>query len=338
MRVSNGGRELDATFSVEGQAGAWELVFEARGGTRGTPGAVNTEYHTGLEVLLARLRQLGATIASVEVDSRDTQRKGLTREQRRLRLARQPYPFNLEPAMDLHELRLNICRAQGHIGRAPAAKGYGNGTKRIRLFLRLPEAFAPDRRGLEEVLAFGVADGGASPPHPAPHLPQEDLREPQAEEEEVIERALENIEGRETRSGGQGYARSRALRVAVELHAMKFVTHHYEEAGWAVKDVSARESWDLLCTRPGEPELHVEVKGTMSDGEKVFLTRNEVEHARQRFPQVELAVVTRINITWVGERPVASGGSLWVHSPWVVEDAALSPIAYEYRPPASPSN
>ncbi|NBD09104.1 DUF3883 domain-containing protein [Corallococcus silvisoli] len=179
--------------------------------------------------------------------------------------------------------------------------------------------------------------GSSAGARPALHLAQENLREPHAEEM-VIELALEDIEGRETGSGGQGYARSRALRVAVELHTMKFVTHHYEEAGWEVTDVSARESWDLVCTRVGEPEIHVEVKGTISDGEKVFLTRNEVEHARQRYPHVALAVVTRINITWVEERPVASGGSLRVRSPWVVEDAALSPIAYEYRPPVSPGD
>ena len=50
-----------------------------------------------------------------------------------------------------------------------------------------------------------------------------------------------------------------ARRRAVEEHAMDVAMSCYRDAGWKVDDVSATESFDLLCTRDGE-ELHVEVK------------------------------------------------------------------------------
>ena len=65
----------------------------------------------------------------------------------------------------------------------------------------------------------------------------------------------------------------------------KKASEHYSDLGWSVGDVSLSESYDLRCTRQGE-ELHVEVKGTTSQGERVLLTRNEVAHAREWYPGV----------------------------------------------------
>lgn len=61
---------------------------------------------------------------------------------------------------------------------------------------------------------------------------------------------------------------------------------------------------DLWCVRKGEPELHVEVKGTTADGAEVLLTPNEVQHARSDYPNVALFVMARIE---VGE---AEGGTI----------------------------
>lgn len=74
---------------------------------------------------------------------------------------------------------------------------------------------------------------------------------------------------------------------------MAVAREFYESDGWKVQDVSARKSYDLLCTQTGKT-LHVEVKGTASTGEGVINTRNEVAFMRSEYPATALVVyVTR---------------------------------------------
>src|SRR4030095_16739814 len=56
------GSIVDATYRVEVLDGRRTIVFEARGGTRGTPGAQNTEYAEGLTLLLGRLADAGLSL------------------------------------------------------------------------------------------------------------------------------------------------------------------------------------------------------------------------------------------------------------------------------------
>jgi UvrD/REP helicase N-terminal domain len=84
-------------------------------------------------------------------------------------------------------------------------------------------------------------------------------------------------------------------------------------------------------------ELHVEVKGTSSLGEKVILTGNEVKHATRKDAQVARAVVSGVLVE-VGE----SGFELWggkvrVFNPWSLDTASLEPLGYEYPVPDGPS-
>jgi hypothetical protein len=66
-----------------------------------------------------------------------------------------------------------------------------------------------------------------------------------------------------------------------------------------IDDVSLHESYDLRCELGGD-DLHVEVKGTTSDGDRVLLTRNEVSHARDWYPRVALIVVSCIELIKYG--------------------------------------
>lgn len=133
------------------------------------------------------------------------------------------------------------------------------------------------------------------------------------------------------RSEGQGYESFAPRRKAIENHAMDKAIQYYTHQGWTVTDVSARRSYDLRCTR-GRDRLHVEVKGTTSRGDAVLLTRNEVEHARGAYPNVALFVVAGIRVA-PGNPPTASGGRVFRHEPWNIEEGALAPLAFEYHRP-----
>jgi predicted HNH restriction endonuclease len=62
----------------------------------------------------------------------------LSTDDRRLRLDGFKYPILLQ-GLDCEQLRLELARAQGRTGRTDtAAKGFGNGTKRIRLYFTIP--------------------------------------------------------------------------------------------------------------------------------------------------------------------------------------------------------
>jgi hypothetical protein len=131
---------------------------------------------------------------------------------------------------------------------------------------------------------------------------------------------------------GQRFLTSYEARVAVENHAMLSASSYFEEDGWDVRDVHATESYDLHCTR-GAEELRVEVKGTASLGETVFLTKNEVRHAKDQYPQVALYVLASIHLTQDDNGFVTDGGNPLVILPWMLDDAALTPLAYSYQVP-----
>jgi len=130
------GSVVDATFKAELLAGALTLVFESMGGTKGAPGAQNTDYAEGLTLVLERLGRAGAVLTDAAVDSRTTQELPLV--ERRLVLEEQPYPVALTG--DVQLLRKRLSAAQGRVGRAPEASGAGNPTRRIRLWVESPLA------------------------------------------------------------------------------------------------------------------------------------------------------------------------------------------------------
>lgn len=63
-----------------------------------------------------------------------------------------------------------------------------------------------------------------------------------------------------------------------------------------MKGVGASKPYDLHLTR-GDEKLHVEVKGTTSDGSQIILTRAEVEWQRRFAPDNALVIVHPSN--WI---------------------------------------
>jgi hypothetical protein len=150
--------------------------------------------------------------------------------------------------------------------------------------------------------------------------------------------ALEKVNGSPTAVGeekhiGQGINLDPKERKAVEDYSMTLAKRHFQQRGWKdVRDVSRDESYDLMCLSPGNSELHVEVKGTTSAGTDVILTRNEVTHARQYYPNAALFIVSGIQLSQdaVGE-VVAHGGTLGVLHPWDIDaDGSLEAVQYRY--------
>jgi hypothetical protein len=116
--------------------------------------------------------------------------------------------------------------------------------------------------------------------------------EPPDEVEDAVA-AAELAAGR--RFGAHAPRISPAQKKAIEMHAVQVATSHYQGDGWTVEYVGNGESYDLLCKREGKV-LHVEVKGTRSDGLRVVLTRNEEVHAHDQFPDLSLFVVSGIEL------------------------------------------
>lgn len=123
------GSRVDATFFVERVGDALTIVVESRGGTKGSSTERNGQYSEGLELILERLGATGARLADALVESRDT--AALSPTERRLDLGT-PYPVKIE---DASALRKTLSGAQAKIGRQEGARGSGNRTKRLRLFL-----------------------------------------------------------------------------------------------------------------------------------------------------------------------------------------------------------
>lgn len=111
---------------------------------------------------------------------------------------------------------------------------------------------------------------------------------------------------------------------------MRAATAHFRKLGFQVVDVHDRKPYDLQCTK-GRSELHVEVKGTQGDGEKVFLTKNEVEHARKYPKNAALFVLHGVRVGGSKSSPSASGGKMVLRNPWRVRSTDLEPLAYTYE-------
>ncbi|SES91353.1 DEAD/DEAH box helicase family protein [Stigmatella erecta] len=126
----DGGNVLDASFRIERLNDQLTIIYESRGGTKGSASERNTQYAPGLEMLLARLAAMDAQITDVVVESGKTLE--LPIEQRKLAIEGESYPLRIT---DPVALRRKLGAAQAKVGRPEGAKGSGNSTRRIRLFL-----------------------------------------------------------------------------------------------------------------------------------------------------------------------------------------------------------
>ena len=133
------GAPLDARFVLEQHGDRLHVIMESRGGTKGSDDERNTQYGPGLDLLLARLKELKARIFDALVDSSKT--RALPMEERRLLPTETAFPITIG---DPVELRRRITRAAAQVGREPGAKGRGNETKRIRLIVEAPPELSAD--------------------------------------------------------------------------------------------------------------------------------------------------------------------------------------------------
>ncbi len=85
---------------------------------------------------------------------------------------------------------------------------------------------------------------------------------------------------------------------------MKAATEYFRAQGYNVADVSAKRPYDLECVK-GKAKLFVEVKGTQSSGESIFLTAGEVRYAIEHANSMALFVLHSI---YVDENGSTSGG------------------------------
>jgi hypothetical protein len=125
---------------------------------------------------------------------------------------------------------------------------------------------------------------------------------------------------------GQGFLGDPAWRRALEEHAMNAAIRYLHKEGYDPKDEHKTHPYDLRCTK-GPEILFVEVKGTTTAGESVFVTSGEVGFARKNAPNTALFILHSGQRDGSG-KPV--GGNAVMLRPWKPSDDSLSPIAYTY--------
>lgn len=143
-----------------------------------------------------------------------------------------------------------------------------------------------------------------------------------------IESSVENATNPH-KSGGQGFGLTSKEKKCVELHAMDEAERYLTKHDYSWSNVSGDESFDFLATKSGQT-LFVEVKGCTGDGEKIQLTKNEVNLHRLRHPNNMLVVVHSIKLDRSGKEPKASGGIPVVRSPWFLDEAKLTALSFAY--------
>ena len=217
----------------------------------------------------------------------------------------------LSPTMSLQARRTNL---------GPA---YEAGTAICRIYER--DLIPDDLTLSSDVLFFASLlgdlyreeDSAPAPVGPAPEIV------------EALEDA-DRIAGkhRPARARGQGFRLNSTQRTAIEKRAMKLAEEHLLAIGWNVKDTSTNKPYDFHCTS-SNGELYVEVKGTTSNGEKIILTRGEVEHHQSVHPNNALIIVSGIELVG-SEREQAEKGNLRMISPWDIAQERLTVVTYTY--------
>jgi hypothetical protein len=135
---------------------------------------------------------------------------------------------------------------------------------------------------------------------------------------------------RRRRRSGAGFRTNASEIKVIEKYAIGLAIHYYEAQGWAVKELG--KPFDLELKKDGQT-LHIEVKGTVSEGGSVALTYNEVAHHKKRRPANALVVVCNIKLDRSSSQPTASGGTLYELRDWSIDARRLKPISYKYIVP-----
>ncbi|MFC9438831.1 hypothetical protein [Nocardia sp. NPDC057030] len=142
------GTVLNAEFSVGADGDAFSLIIESAGGkVVGSPLPRNSDYVPLLELLLARLRELDATIVGAEVVSANATR--LAANDRQLLTD----PITMSTISDIPQCRLDLTRAQGRVGLSSTSQKEGNNRKRLLLRIIVPDYEPADAEQLAQDLS-----------------------------------------------------------------------------------------------------------------------------------------------------------------------------------------
>jgi hypothetical protein len=146
--------------------------------------------------------------------------------------------------------------------------------------------------------------------------------------------AIAQAAGRDL-TGPRRQGRSRlpqAHKKVIEERAVEVAMKYLEKKGFTnIEDVGKNHSYDIDA-KLNDINFYIEVKGTISLGEKVVLTKNEVLLHRQEYPNNALIVVSQIELDR-DEPPSARGGKVLFISPWKIDDGDLDALGYDYRIP-----
>ena len=131
---------------------------------------------------------------------------------------------------------------------------------------------------------------------------------------------------------GQGLMVDAKKKKAIELHAMETAKEHYQSEGYGVVDTSANCPYDFECFKHDEFR-RVEVKGTMSNGNSVYVTSGEVIDANSDTCETDLFIVSNIIVGTkdkAGNYPT-SDGIIAITNNWKPEPENLEPKTYKYH-------
>jgi len=309
------GELVQAEFHADFSDGPPTVVFESCGGNAGAQNTRrNPDYIVGLNLVLQRLGLAGATLLSVDVESRKTLK--LAAQERQLTIDEAPFPIPLYDRDDYDQLRAGLGRGAARTARDPSAKpGGGNTQRRVRLYLSFPARAPVSEPWLNALLSQ------------APEAPSDD---DDSEPKPSSTRATRS-------TGGQGRSRDAERNTAVEHHAMAMARAHFEsDAGgaWTVSDVASQKvGYDLLGTR-GDERLYIEVKGTSTAGAAVIVTKNEVNHAHHDPARSVLVVVYLIEVERSDGEWTCRGGATRILHEWDPQGRGqLLPLTYQYTLP-----
>jgi hypothetical protein len=153
--LDENGNELNATFRVLSiHDGGASIRIESGGGAKGSDSVRNPDYVKGLDAVLTRMAQLGLELVDAYVDSGKVQQ--LPVSDRRLDVSPLAYPMDLREVGEVAKLRAAMLRGSVKVGRAPGAKGGGNGRKALRLMVKGLEGEWPNAKLADALAGFGM--------------------------------------------------------------------------------------------------------------------------------------------------------------------------------------
>ncbi|MDP3892122.1 DUF3883 domain-containing protein [Nocardioides sp.] len=135
----------------------------------------------------------------------------------------------------------------------------------------------------------------------------------------------------ETVNSAQAYGSEAELRQAIEGVAQLRLMQHFEKLGWTVEDTHLVAPYDARAAK-GSLVQYLEAKGTTSAGESVFVTRGEVEWARDHAGECVMGIVSSIELDPTGRVDPASGVLRLVD--WNPQVGDLQVVQYQWSPSA----